>query len=99
MATTEQTQIPGTTAESVRPLLRLPAGPVDLGSIDPRSTPGFDGDKADGKAALPLVGEPLADLQERLFAEAGRAVTGACCWSSRGWTPPARAGCCATPSA
>ncbi len=68
MATTEQTKIPGSTAESVRPLLRLPSGPVDLAGIDPRSTPGFDGDKAAGKAALPLVGEPLAELQERLFA-------------------------------
>ena len=72
MATTEQTQIPGTTVEAVRPLLRLAAGPVDLSSIDPRSTPGFDGDKADGKAALPLVGEPLAEMQERLYAH-GRA--------------------------
>jgi PPK2 family polyphosphate:nucleotide phosphotransferase len=52
----------------VRPLLEVPAGPVDLGSIDPRSTPGFDGDKAAGKAALPVVGEPLAELQERLYA-------------------------------
>lgn len=72
MATTEQTQIPGTTADAVRPLLRLPTGPVDLGSIDPRSTPGFDGDKAAGKAALALVGEPLAEMQERLYAH-GRA--------------------------
>jgi PPK2 family polyphosphate:nucleotide phosphotransferase len=59
---------PGPTGEAVRPLLRLPGGPVDLGAIDPRSTPGFDGDKAAGKAALPVVGDPLADLQERLYA-------------------------------
>jgi PPK2 family polyphosphate:nucleotide phosphotransferase len=60
---------PGPTGEAVRPLLRLPDGPVDLAAIDPRSTPGFDGDKAAGKAALPVVGEPLADLQERLYAD------------------------------
>jgi PPK2 family polyphosphate:nucleotide phosphotransferase len=58
----------GPTGEAVRPLLQVPAGPVDLGSIDPRSTPGFDGDKAAGKAALPVVGEPLAELQEKLYA-------------------------------
>ena len=50
-------------------LLRLPPGPVDLTAIDPDGTPGFDGRKADGKAALAALGEDLADLQERLFAE------------------------------
>lgn len=49
--------------------LRLPIGPVDLSAYDPRATPGFDGDKKDGKKRLSAVGEPLADLQERLFAE------------------------------
>jgi PPK2 family polyphosphate:nucleotide phosphotransferase len=49
--------------------LRLPSGPVDLGSLDPRDTHGFEGDKATGKAALFAMGEELADLQERLFAE------------------------------
>ena len=49
--------------------LRLPAGPVDLSAIDTRATPGFDGNKSDGKAALDLLGPRLADLQERLFAE------------------------------
>jgi len=47
----------------------LPAGPVDLTSLDPRATPGFDGKKADGKEALVDLGEELADLQERLYAE------------------------------
>ena len=49
--------------------LRLPAGPVDLSAIDTGATPGFNGSKSDGKAALDLLGPRLADLQERLFAE------------------------------
>ena len=49
--------------------LRLAGGPVDLTRIDPRSTPGFAGDKQAGQAALASMGEELADLQERLWAE------------------------------
>jgi PPK2 family polyphosphate:nucleotide phosphotransferase len=56
-------------AQRVSDLLRLPAQPVDLGAIDPRSTPGFDGSKSQGKEALDMLGPRLADLQERLFAE------------------------------
>lgn len=48
--------------------LRVPSGPVDLSSIDPRSTPGFRGKKADGEAALAELEPALSDLQERLFA-------------------------------
>ncbi len=55
--------------DSVAELLRLPLGPVDLAAIDPRGTPGFDADKAAGKRALAALGAPLADLQERLYAE------------------------------
>jgi len=51
-------------------LLRLPPGAVDLTAIDTKGHPGFDGDKAAGEAALPLLGPELADLQEKLFAEA-----------------------------
>ena len=54
---------------SISELLRLPPGPVDLSSIGTDGQPGFDGDKQDGKDALPEVGEELADLQTRLFAE------------------------------
>jgi len=53
--------------------LRLSSGPVDLGALDARDTHGFEGDKQTGKAALLAMGEELADLQERLFAE-GRAT-------------------------
>jgi len=54
---------------SLEALLRLPAGPVDLRSIDTDVAPGFDGDKAEGEAALLALGDELSDLQERLWAE------------------------------
>jgi PPK2 family polyphosphate:nucleotide phosphotransferase len=54
--------------------LRLAPGKVDLRSIDPHGRPGFDGDKAAGKAALEALGPELADLQERLYAERSRSV-------------------------
>src|SRR3954471_14850392 len=50
-------------------LLRLPAGQVDLGALDPHATPGFEGGKSAGKKALQELGAELADLQEKLFAE------------------------------
>ena len=50
-------------------LHRLPPGPVDLSAIDTDETPGFDGGKSRGKAALSALGEELSDLQERLWAE------------------------------
>lgn len=40
-----------------------------LAAIDPRSTPGFEGDKEAGAAALAEGAAELADLQQRLFAE------------------------------
>ena len=61
-------------------LLRLPPGPVDLTALATDETPGFEGSKSEGKAALAELGDPLSDLQERLFAEGvakvghGRAV-------------------------
>jgi PPK2 family polyphosphate:nucleotide phosphotransferase len=39
-----------------------------LADVDPASTPGFDGSKDDGEKALAAGVEPLAGLQERLFA-------------------------------
>ena len=62
-------------------LLRVPSGPVALTAYDPNGKPGFDGDKTEGQAALEALGDPLSDLQERLFAN-GRA----------GGLPPGRAG-------
>ena len=49
--------------------LRLPPGPVDLTSVETDVAPGFDGDKAEGKATLFAMGEELSDLQERLWAQ------------------------------
>ena len=49
--------------------LRPPPGPVDLTAIETDAAPGFDGDKAEGEAALAALGPELADLQERLFAD------------------------------
>ena len=49
--------------------LTVPRGPVDLASYDPHGKPGFDGPKRKGKAALYAMGDEMADLQERLFAE------------------------------
>ncbi len=55
--------------KSLTATLRLPPGPVDLSDHDPGATPGFAGDKSDGKEALGDLEDPLSDLQERLFAE------------------------------
>jgi PPK2 family polyphosphate:nucleotide phosphotransferase len=56
-------------ADRVSDLLRAADGPVDLAAIDTRATPGFDGDKADAARLLPELGNRLADLQERLYAD------------------------------
>jgi PPK2 family polyphosphate:nucleotide phosphotransferase len=53
---------------SLSELLRARSG-VELAAIDSRSTPGFDGDKVAGEAALAELSEPLAADQEQLFAE------------------------------
>ncbi len=57
------------TTSSIDAAVRLRSGPVDLTAIETDAAPGFDGKKADGKAALEAMGEELADLQERLWAE------------------------------
>jgi PPK2 family polyphosphate:nucleotide phosphotransferase len=54
---------------SLSDLLRVQPGPVDLADYDPEGTPGFDGDKAAGEAALEELAPKLADLQEKLFAD------------------------------
>jgi PPK2 family polyphosphate:nucleotide phosphotransferase len=47
----------------------LRAGPgIDLATIDTSATPGFDGDKDAGEAALATGAADVADLQEQLFA-------------------------------
>ncbi len=48
----------------------LLAGPdFSLDAVDPRSTPGFDGGKKAGTAALAAGAKALSGLQEKLFAE------------------------------
>ena len=54
---------------TVTQALTLPSGTVDLAAIDTRATPCFDGDKAEAKTQLTAMGDPIADLQERLYAE------------------------------
>ena len=49
-------------------LLTVGAG-FRLADVDPAGTPGFAGTKADGDAALQAGAEPLAALQERLWAQ------------------------------
>lgn len=46
------------------------SGPIDVALLDSRSTPGFDGEKDDAPEAMVALGTELADLQERLFAQA-----------------------------
>lgn len=55
--------------DSSKQALRLPPGPVDLSDWDTTATPGVDFDKDEGKEELARLGEDLAELQERLFAE------------------------------
>ncbi|WP_156725584.1 PPK2 family polyphosphate kinase [Streptomyces apocyni] len=53
----------------MRALLRVPRGKrLDLASHDARATPGGPPSKAAGLAATAALAEPLADLQERLYA-------------------------------
>jgi len=51
-------------------LLRIPPGSdLDLAAIDTRSTPGFDGDKADAEPLFADRQERIADLQDLLYAD------------------------------
>jgi PPK2 family polyphosphate:nucleotide phosphotransferase len=62
-------------SEPLSTLLRLPAGPVEMGSFDPAAATGFPGDKNDAPAITESLAPELGDLQERLFA-AGRVAEG-----------------------
>ena len=53
--------------QRVADVLAVGAG-FRLADVDPASTPGFDGKKADGEAALAAGAADLSALQERLFA-------------------------------
>jgi PPK2 family polyphosphate:nucleotide phosphotransferase len=76
----KQDQLPAEPVEEVRPLtelLRLPAGPVDLSTMDTKSTLGFPGAKADAPALTEALAPELGDLQERLYASGRAAETSA----------------------
>ena len=53
---------------SLTELLTLPKGPVNLSAYDTGATPGFEGGKSEGKAALAALEPRLSKLQEMLFA-------------------------------
>ncbi|WP_311215475.1 MULTISPECIES: polyphosphate kinase 2 family protein [unclassified Arthrobacter] len=55
-------------AKSPAEVLRVGSG-FTLASVDPDSTPGYSGAKADGKALLEAQDARLAELQEKLFAQ------------------------------
>jgi PPK2 family polyphosphate:nucleotide phosphotransferase len=56
-------------------LLRVaPGSTPDLGAIDTRATPGFDGDKDAGIARLKELRGELPDFQERLWAESSQSL-------------------------
>jgi PPK2 family polyphosphate:nucleotide phosphotransferase len=57
---------------AAKPYLVIPGMAADLGSRDPRSKRGFDGDKTEGKLALGPLNARLAELQTRLWAESER---------------------------
>jgi hypothetical protein len=50
----------------------LLTGVTTLADVDSRSTPGFDDDKQDAGKAMSDVGDELADVQERLYANGTR---------------------------
>ena len=51
-----------------------PGRKVDLADFDPDSTAGAPGKRAETEAALPELQQELADLQDRLWAEAKRSL-------------------------
>ena len=57
-------------AYTVTDLLRLSSGTGTLADRDPAATPGFKQGKRAGETALRDIGPELAELQERMFADA-----------------------------
>jgi PPK2 family polyphosphate:nucleotide phosphotransferase len=54
------------------PFLVTPGSPAGLADRDPHSKKGFDGGKAEGKAALKPLNARLSELQTALWAESGQ---------------------------
>ena len=57
-------------ARNARSALRLPPGPVDLAALDTRKGPIGPRSKDDAAEGMAELAVPLAELQERLYAEA-----------------------------
>jgi PPK2 family polyphosphate:nucleotide phosphotransferase len=57
-------------AYTVTDKLRVPQGPVSLSDVDSGATPGFGKGKREAEKALRDIGPELADLQERMYADA-----------------------------
>ena len=56
------------------PFLVQPGQQLDLAAHDPNSKLGFEGGKADGKAALPQLRTRLSELQRRLWADSKQSL-------------------------
>jgi PPK2 family polyphosphate:nucleotide phosphotransferase len=64
-----------TRQKSIADELRVePGSTPDLSAIDPRSTPGWSGDKASAVARLRELKDALGDFQQRLWAEGTRSL-------------------------
>jgi PPK2 family polyphosphate:nucleotide phosphotransferase len=61
-------------ADLVEQLRVAPGAAVDLVRIDPRATPGFDGDKEAAAAELKTLRDELEEFQLRLWAEGERSL-------------------------
>ncbi|GAA1428432.1 polyphosphate kinase 2 family protein [Microlunatus lacustris] len=72
MAKKSKPSAPVAAPQPLTELLRLPAGTVDLATLDPSATTGFAGSKSDAPARTAALEPELSDLQERLYAT-GRA--------------------------
>ena len=76
----------------LRDALRHDPGGPSFAGLEPDATPKAPGGKRRTLAKLEERGVELADLQERLYAEATQpGATRGCSSSFRAWTPPARA--------
>jgi len=72
-AATLAAEDPTMTTASERFLVQ-PGKKLRLADVDPRKTPGFDGDKDAGKAATAVVQKTISSLQNRLRAEEQRSL-------------------------
>ena len=77
MAKKSKPREPVPVTQPLTELLRLPAGTVDLGALDPAATTGFGGSKADAPARTAGLEPELSDLQERLYATGRAELPGA----------------------